>query len=154
MKQYMQPRMLFLLILILPAVTFSQQQEILLLDSCNRYSTTSNSAFADVHVRVSQPARWNNKMSIGDFFQTYFSKYVQKKAGGKITLSLLITSKGEVCFYKAQPNSNVRPDYKELKALLDQTRWHPALQGDEPVTSLIVLFLHFEGKKVTVTQLE
>lgn len=145
----------FLLVFTLvPFIVFGQQEEMIQLDSCAQYNNGTQSVFSDVHVRVSQPARWNNKMNIDDFFQTYFSKYVQKKAGGKITLSLLITQKGQACFYKAQPNSNVRPDYKELKALLDQTRWFPAQQGSEPVTSLKVLFIHFEGKKVTVTELE
>ncbi len=140
--------------LLLPVLALCQQQEEIQLDSCVRFNENNIPVFSDVHIRVSQPARWASKMGMEDFFKTYFSKYLQKKAGGKITLSLLITKRGEVCFYKAQPNSNVRPDYKELKALLDQTKWQPALQGGEPVTSLKVLFLQFDGKQVSVTELE
>jgi hypothetical protein len=150
----MNLRSLLFLLAVIPFGAFAQQQEEIQLDSCNRFNENGLSVFADVYVRVSQSARWSNKMSMEDFFQTYFSKYVQKKAGGKLTLSLLITKKGQVCFYKVQPNSNVRPDYGELKALLDQTNWKPALMGNEPVTSLKVLFIQFEGKKVSVSELD
>jgi hypothetical protein len=84
--------------------------------------------------------------SMEEFFKKFFKQYVQKKAGGRITLSLLINEEGKCCFYRAQPNSNVRPDFKELKRLLDQTAWKPAIQDGLPVKSARVIFLEFDGK--------
>ena len=89
-----------------------------------------------------------------DFFNSYFKQYVQKRAGGRITISLLISEDGRCCFYKAQPNSNVRPDFKELKRLLDQTAWAPALLDGKAVKSAKVLFLNFDGKKLSVSSPE
>lgn len=131
-----------------------QQQEIIELDSCHQFNKPGEAAFESVYVRVQQEAKWNNsKTSLQDFFDRYFKKYVQKKAGGRITLSLLITEQGKACLYRAQPNSNVRPDYKELKALLDEYNWLPAIQGGKAVKSTKVLFLYFEGKNVSVKEM-
>lgn len=140
-------------ILFLFAFTASSQQvEIIQLDSCNKFANTGETAFESMAVRVSQPAQWNNsKTSMNEFFDTFFKPYVQKRAGGRITLSLLISKDGQCCFYRAQPNSNVRPDFNELKRLLDQTKWTPAQQGGQSVLSAKVLFLDFDGKNVKVS---
>ncbi|MBX9782273.1 MAG: hypothetical protein K2X48_03165 [Chitinophagaceae bacterium] len=135
---------------------FAQQQvESIQLDSCNQYAAPGETAFESMAVRVEQSAQWNNsKTSMDDFFDTFFKQYVQKRAGGRITLSLLISKDGKCCFYQAQPNSNVRPDFKELKRLLDQTTWTPATQNGQAVKSAKVLFINFDGKRVSVSSLD
>lgn len=135
--------------------TAQQQVEIIKLDSCKQFSTQYSDAFDDMFVRVEYPAKWNNsKTSMNEFFDTFFKQYVQKRAGGRITLSLLINKDGRCCFYQAQPNSNVRPDFNELKRLLDQSMWKPAVQNGNNVKSAKVLFIDFDGKNVKVTELE
>jgi hypothetical protein len=142
----------FILFFLSIAASAQQQVEIIQLDSCNQFANPGETAFESMAVRVSQHAQWNNsKTSLDDFFDTFFKQYVQKKAGGRITLSLLISKDGQCCFYRAQPNSNVRPDFNELKRLLDQTKWIPAQQGGQPVLSARVLFINFDGKNVKVT---
>lgn len=143
------------LILLASFSAFSQQQEIIKLDSCNRFATKDKAAFEDIYVRVQQSAQWNMaKTSMTEFFKKYFKQYVQKTAGGRITLSLLINEEGKCCFYQAQPNSNVRPNFNELKALLDQTSWLPATQEGKPVKFTKVLFINFKGKEVSVSSLD
>ncbi|HMP87864.1 MAG TPA: hypothetical protein PKE63_11335, partial [Lacibacter sp.] len=88
------------------------------------------------------------------FFDQFFSTYTQKKAGGRIPLSLLVDTQGQACLYRVQPNSNVRPDYRELKRLLDATSWQPALLNGQPVKSTKVLYILFDGKRVNVQELE
>lgn len=142
----------FILLLFAFTASAQQQVEIIQLDSCNRFVNPGENAFENMAVRVSQPAQWNNsKTSLDEFFDNFFKQYVQKKAGGRITLSLLISKDGQCCFYRAQPNSNVRPDFNELKRLLDQTKWIPAQQGGQPVLSARVLFINFDGKNVKVS---
>jgi hypothetical protein len=143
------------ILLICSYAASAQQVEIIQLDSCRQFNTAHFNAIDEMHVRVEQPAVWNNsKTSMDKFFDTFFKQYVQKTAGGRITLSLLINKDGRCCFYRAQPNSNVRPDYKELKRLLDQTSWKPAMQNGQVVISAKVLFIDFSGKKVKVKELE
>jgi hypothetical protein len=142
----------FILIFISFTASAQQQVEIIQLDSCHQFANKGETAFESMAVRVSQPAQWNNsKTSMDDFFDTFFKQYVQKRAGGRITLSLLISKDGQCCFYRAQPNSNVRPDFNELKRLLDQTKWTPAQSGGQPVLSAKVLFINFDGKNVKVS---
>ncbi len=144
-----------ILLLCVTITKAQQQQETILLDSCNQFAQKGKDAFDEMYVRVQQSAQWNNrKTSMDDFFDTFFKQYVQKRAGGRITLSLLISEDGRCCFYKAQPNSNVRPDFKELKRLLDQTAWTPALQDGKAVKSAKILFLNFDGKNVSVSSPE
>ncbi len=150
MKYFLSAILFFLSI-----TSFAQQVEEIKLDSCKQFGTQYSDAFDDMMVRVDQSAQWNNgKISINDFFENFFKEYVQKRAGGRITLSLLINKDGRCCFYKAQPNSNVRPDFKELKRLLDQTLWHPALQNGQAVKSAKVLFIDFDGKDVKVRSID
>ncbi len=145
----------FILLLCVTITKAQQQQETILLDSCNQFAQKGKDAFDEMIVRLQQSAQWNNrKTSMDDFFDTFFQQYVQKRAGGRITISLLISEDGRCCFYKAQPNSNVRPDFKELKLLLDQTTWTPALQDGKAVKSAKILFLNFDGKKVSVSSPE
>lgn len=145
----------FILLFFAFSASAQQQVEIIQLDSCKQFGTAYSDAFDDMVVRVEQPAQWNNsKTSLDDFFDTFFKQYVQKRAGGRITLSLLINKDGRCCFYRTQPNSNVRPDFKELKRLLDQTLWKPAMQGGQAVKAAKVLFIDFDGKKVKVTELD
>lgn len=132
--------------------TNAQQQEIIRLDSCTQFGTT---AFDDVYIRVQQTAQWNNKKtSLDDYLGQFFKEYVQKKAGGKITLSLLINADGKACLYEARPNSNVRPDFSALKTWMSRNSWNPALQNGLPVKSIKILQVSFDGKKTTVTELE
>ncbi len=132
-----------------------QQQETIFLDSCNQFAQKGKDGFDEMYVRVQKSAQWNNsKTSMDDFFDNFFQEYVQKRAGGRITISLLINEEGKCCFYKAQPNSNVRPDFKELKRLLDQTAWSAAVQDGKVVKSTKVLFLNFDGKKIDVVDME
>jgi hypothetical protein len=136
-------------------ITYAQQQEIIKLDSCNHFATKEKKAFDDIYVRPQQPAQWNMpKNSMTEFFQKYFKQYVQKTAGGRITISLLINEEGKCCFYQAQPNSNVRPNFNELKALLDQTSWLPAMQEGKAVKFTKVIFVSFKGKEITVTSID
>jgi len=143
------------ILLFFSIISSAQQVEIIQLDSCKQFGTQYSDAFDDMVVRVEQPAQWNNsKTSMDDFFDTFFKQYVQKRAGGRITLSLLINKDGRCCFYRAQPNSNVRPDFKELKRLLDQTLWKPALQNGQAVKAAKVLFIDFDGKSVKVSSID
>jgi hypothetical protein len=48
----------------------------------------------------------------------------------------------------------VRPDFKELKRLLDQTLWKPALQNGQAVKAAKVLFIDFDGKSVKVSSID
>lgn len=144
-----------ILLMIGPSAFSQQQQEIIDLDSCHQFNKPGESAFESVYVRVQQEAKWNNsKTSLQNFFDLYFKKYVQKKAGGRITLSLLINEQGKPCLYRVQPNSNVRPDFKELKALLDGSNWLPAIHEGKAVKSTKVLFLYFEGRNVSVKEMQ
>lgn len=143
------------ILLFFSIISSAQQVEIIQLDSCKQFGTQYSDAFDDMVVRVEQPAQWNNsKTSMDDFFDTFFKQYVQKRAGGRITLSLLINKDGRCCFYRAQPNSNVRPDFKELKRLLDQTLWKPALQNGQAVKAAKILFIDFDGKSVKVSSID
>lgn len=129
-----------------------QQQEVFRLDSCKQFGTTP---FDDVYVRVQQSATWKNKKtSLDDHLDQFFKNYVQKRAGGKITLSLLINKEGKVCTYEARPNTNVRPNFNDLKIWMNQNDWNPALQNGQPVTSIKILQINFDGKKINVTELE
>jgi hypothetical protein len=129
-----------------------QQQEVIRLDSCKQFGTTP---FEEVYVRVQQTATWKNKkINLDDHLDHFFKDYVQKRAGGKITLSLLINKEGKVCTYEARPNTNVRPNFNDLKLWMNQNDWNPALQNGQPVTSIKILQISFNGKKINVTELE
>jgi len=146
--------LLILLFLIGSSNAFAQQQEEIWLDSCYQLARQGETAFESVYVRVQQEAEWNNKKeTLSRFIDRYFEKYVQKRAGGKITFSILIHENGSACLYKVQPNTNVHPDYREFKDLVGQTTWKPALQNNQPVRSIKVLFVYFEGKSVTVKEM-
>ncbi len=130
----------------------AQQQEIIRLDSCKQFGSNP---FDDVYIRVQQTAQWNNKKtSLDDHLDHFFKEYVQKRAGGKITLSLLINKDGKACLYEARPNSNVRPDFHALKSWMSQGNWSPAIQNGQPVISVKILQVGFDGKKINVTELE
>ena len=106
-------------------------------------------------VRVQQPAEFeggNERLTA--FFARFFKAYLQKAAGGKIRLSLLIDTVGRCCLYRVDPNTNVHPSYQELKRQLEQTRWLPARQQAGPVTAAKLLMVEFHGKKLTVTALD
>ena len=129
-----------------------QQQEIFRLDSCKQFGANP---FEDVYIRVQQTAQWKNKkVSLDDHLDHFFKEYVQKRAGGKITLSLLINTNGKVCLYEARPNSNVRPNFSDLKLWMNQHDWNPAMQNGQPVRSIKILQVNFDGKKVSVAELE
>ena len=129
-----------------------QQQEIFRLDSCKQFGANP---FKDVYIRVQQTAQWKNKkVSLDDHLDHFFKEYVQKRAGGKITLSLLINTDGKVCLYEARPNSNVRPNFSDLKVWMNQHDWSPAMQNGQPVRSIKILQVNFDGKKVSVAELE
>ncbi len=140
-------------ILLLTSVSLkAQQQEIFRLDSCQQFGA---SPFDDVYIRVQQTAQWKNKkLSLEEHLNKFFKNYVQKKAGGKITISLLINKDGKVCTYEARPNSNVRPNFTELKLWMNQQDWSPAIQNGQPVRSIKILQVNFAGKKISVTELE
>ncbi len=130
----------------------AQQQEIIRLDSCKQFGSNP---FDDVYIRVQQTAQWNNKKtSLDDHLDHFFKEYVQKRAGGKITLSLLINKDGKACLYEARPNSNVRPDFNALQSWMSQGNWSPAIQNGQPVISVKILQVGFDGKKINVTELE
>jgi hypothetical protein len=104
---------------------------------------------------VQQTAQWKNKKtSLDNHLDQFFKKYVQKRAGGKITLSLLIHTDGRACMYEARPNSNVRPNFNDLKVWMNQYAWNPALQNGQPVRSIKILQVNFTGKKINVIELE
>jgi hypothetical protein len=141
-----------LILLFISYTATSQQQEIIRLDSCLQFGANP---FDDLYIRVQQHAQWKSKKpSLASHIEAFFDAYVQKKAGGKITLSILVNKDGKPCTYEARPNSNVRPNYSQLKAWMDQYEWVPAMQGGEPVRSVKILQISFEGKKLTVTELE
>lgn len=145
----------FILFFLTLSASAQQQVESIQLDSCKQFSSQYSDAFDEMFIRVEQSAKWNNsKASMKEFFDDFFKPYLQKRAGGRITLSLLINKEGRCCFYKVQPNSNVRPDFNELKRLLDQTLWTPALQNGMKVKSAKVLFLDFDGKNVKVSSID
>lgn len=130
----------------------AQQQEIIRLDSCKQFGVNP---FDDVYVRVQQTAQWKNKKnSLDDHLDHFFKDYTQKRAGGKITISLLINTDGKACMYEARPNSNVRPDFNALKTWMNQYDWYPALQNGQAVASIKILQISFDGKKVHVVELE
>ncbi len=142
----------FILLLASVSLKAQQQQEIYRFDSCNQFGANS---FDDVHIRVQQTAQWKNKkVSLNEHLSKFFKNYVQKKAGGKITISLLINADGKVCTYEARPNSNVRPNFTDLKVCMNQQDWNPAMQNGQPVRSVKILQVNFEGKKISVTELE
>lgn len=142
----------FILLLASVSLKAQQQQEIFRLDSCLQFGTN---LFDDVYIRVQQTAQWKNKkLSLEEHLEKFFKDYVQKKAGGKITISLLINSDGKVCTYEARPNSNVRPNFTDLKVWMNQQDWSPAIQNGQPVRSIKILQVNFEGKKISVTELE
>lgn len=145
---------LFILLFLFVAVQSKaqQQQEVYHLDSCKQFG---KNAFDDVYIRVQQVAHWkNSKTSLDDHIDKFFKQYVQKTAGGKITISILINKEGKPCMYEARPNSNVRPDFQALKAWMEQFDWEPALQNGEPVMTIKILQISFSGRKVSVTELE
>jgi hypothetical protein len=122
------------------------------LDSCLRFGTLP---FEDVVIRTQQPARWKTKKpSLDGHMEAFFSPYLQKKAGGKITLSLLVNKDGKVCLYEVRPNSNVRPDFKLLKSWIEQYDWEPAQQNEVPVSSIKILQVTFAGNKISVVDLQ
>lgn len=132
--------------------TAQQQQEVYKLDSCLQFGANP---FDQAFVRVEQPAKWKTKKpGLESHLEKFFDQYTQKKAGGKITLSLLIDKDGKVCLYEARPNSNVRPDFKQLKAWMEQYPWEPATQNGHQVRSIKILQVSFEGKKVSVIELD
>lgn len=142
----------FILLLACVTAKAQQQKEIFRLDSCKEFGANP---FDDVYIRVQQTAQWKNKkVSLEGHLEKFFKDYVQKKAGGKITISLLINKEGKVCTYEARPNSNVRPNFNELKLWMNQQDWSPAMQNGQPVLSIKILQVNFEGKKITVTELE
>ena len=141
----------FILLLSTYAAAAQQQQEIIRLDSCLQFGAQP---FDDLYIRVQQTAQWKSKPSLESHIETFFKNYVQKKAGGKITISILINSDGKPCTYEVRPNSNVRPNFAQLKAWMDQYDWTPALQNNQPVRSVKILQISFEGKKISVTELE
>jgi hypothetical protein len=129
-----------------------QQKEVYKLDSCIQFGAN---AFDDVYVRVQQAAKWKTKKpSLETHIEKFFDEYTQKRAGGKITISLLINSDGKPCTYEVRPNSNVRPDIAKLKVWMDRYDWQPALNNGQPVRSIKILQVSFEGKKLTITELD
>jgi len=42
----------------------------------------------------------------------------------------------------------------KLKAWMDKYEWQPALNNDQPVRSIKILQISFEGKKITITELD
>ena len=145
----------FILYFFAISASAQQQVESIQLDSCKQFGTQYSDAFDEMFVRVEYSAQWNNsKIRLSEFFDDFFKPYLQKRAGGRITLSLLVNKDGRCCLYKVQPNSNVRPDFNELKRLLDQTLWTPALQNGNKVKSAKVLFLDFDGKNVKVSSID
>lgn len=132
--------------------TSAQQVEIIRLDSCQQMGAHP---FDDVLIRVQEAAKWNlKKTSLDDYLDQFFKPYVQKRAGGKITLSLLINTEGKACLYEARPNTNVRPDFQALKNWMNQSNWTPAQQNGQSVISIKILLIQFEGKKINVTELD
>src|SRR5690349_10608677 len=103
----------FILFLVAFATNAQQQQEIYKLDSCLQFGANP---FDDIYVRVQQTAKWKSKKpGLESHIEKFFDQYTQKKAGGKITISILIDKTGKPCTYEARPNSNVRPDFQLLK---------------------------------------
>ncbi len=142
----------FILVFIVLQAAGQQQQEVYKLDSCVQFGAN---AFDDVYVRVQQPAKWKTKKpGLESHIEKFFDEYTQKRAGGKITISLLINSDGKPCTYEVRPNSNVRPDMAKLKAWMDMYEWQPALNNGQPVRSFKILQVSFEGKKITITELD
>ena len=142
----------FILFFMAITATAQQQQEVYKLNSCLQFGANP---FDDVYVRVQQTAKWKSKKpSLESHIEKFFDQYTQKKAGGKITISLLIDKDGKVCMYEARPNSNVRPDYNQLKAWMERYPWDPAIQNGQPVRSIKILQVGFEGKKVSVVELD
>lgn len=132
--------------------TSQQQQEVYKLDSCLQFGANP---FDQAFVRVEQPAKWKNKKpGLESHIEKFFEEYTQKKAGGKITISLLIDKDGRACTYEVRPNSNVRPDFTHLKVWMDQYPWQPAVQNGHSVRSIKILQVNFEGKKVSVVELD
>jgi hypothetical protein len=148
MKTYLS----FILFVVAISASAQQQQEVYKLDSCLQFGLNP---FDDIYVRVQQTAKWKTKKpSLESHIEKFFDQYLQKKAGGKITLSLLIDKDGKACTYEARPNSNVRPDFQLLKTWMNQYDWEPAIQSGQPVRSIKILQVSFEGKKVSVVELD
>ncbi|MEJ8844147.1 hypothetical protein WG954_17270 [Lacibacter sp. H375] len=148
MKTYLS----FILFFVAFSANAQQQQEVYKLDSCLQFGTNP---FDDIYVRVQQTAKWKaKKPSLESHIEKFFEQYTQKKAGGKITISILIDKTGKPCTYEARPNSNVRPDFQQLKAWMNQYDWEPAIQNGQPVRSIKILQVNFEGKKVSVAELD
>ncbi|RXK61526.1 hypothetical protein ESA94_00455 [Lacibacter luteus] len=142
----------FILLFVGLSVTAQQQQEVYKLDSCVQFGANP---FDDVVVRVQQTAKWKTKKpSLESHLEKFFDDYTQKRAGGKITISLLVNSDGKPCTYEVRPNSNVRPDMAKLKAWMDMYEWEPAINNGKPVRSFKTLQISFEGKKITITELD
>lgn len=142
----------FILLFSVLSATAQQQQEVYKLDSCLQFGTNP---FEEVYVRVQQPAKWKTKKpSLEAHIEKFFDEYTQKRAGGKITISLLVNSDGKPCTYEVRPNSNVRPDMAKLKAWMDQYDWQPASNNGQPVRSFKILQVSFEGKKITIAELD
>lgn len=148
MKTYLS----FILLFSVFTAAAQQQQEVYKLDSCVQFGSNP---LDDVHMRVQQSAKWKSKKpSLEAHIEKFFEQYTQKKAGGKITLSILIEKDGRPCTYEVRPNSNVRPDFAQLKAWMDQYSWEPAIQGGQPVRTIKILQINFEGKKIAVVELD
>ncbi len=142
----------FILLFSVLSAEAQQQQEVYKLDSCLQFGANP---FEEVYVRVQQPAKWKTKKpSLESHIEKFFDEYTQKRAGGKITISLLVNSDGKPCTYEVRPNSNVRPDMAKLKAWMDQYDWQPASNNGQPVRSFKILQVSFEGKKIAITELD
>lgn len=139
--------------MLLATTALGQQQEVRF-DSCTKLGAPVAVLMEDVIMRPQIAARWNAPQSADETFRKWLQPYLQKSAGGQITLSLLVAADGHCCLYRIQPNSNVRPDYYLLKKQVEEIRWVPAYQNNAPVVSTKVLQLSFSGKNLRVHELQ
>lgn len=143
----------FILALLLEPVSVQSQNDIRF-DSCAGFSASVPELMENAIIRTQIPARWNASQSINQVFDGWLRPYIQKSAGGQINLSLLIFPDGSCCLYRIQPNSNVRPNFLQLRKQVAQLQWLPAYQNNTPVLTTKVLQLVFSGKTLRVIELQ